>query len=457
MRKVMVFLLALVAVVATPVLAGETKLPPYEKTTLKNGLTVFIMPTDRLPLVDFRLVVRGGAVNDPADKAGLASLTASLMTQGAGERNAQQIAQDIAFVGGDLSASANAEQLVVTCEVLTKDFEHGLAMFSDVVARPTFPAAEFERKKSETLGGIAASKDDPSTVANTYLGPFLLGDSPLAHPSIGWASTVEAITRDDVEAFHEMYVTPENSMLAIVGDVDPEQVKKSLDKAFKGWKKSRAKRAEAYEPLTRESGRRVQIVNKPEVTQTQIRLACVGVPRNHPDYYPIMVANTILGSGFTSRLIDEIRVNKGLTYSIRSSFTMWRNAGTFGVTTFTKNETIREIIDETLAVVEKLREEGPSEEELNKARTFLTGLYPLGLQAPDNLAARLLAVEFYGLPSDYIETYSTKMNAVTMEDCRRALKSYFCTDDMNILVVSNPEVAQPALQGLGPIEVKEMQ
>lgn len=454
--KMMVFLLALGVLLAAP-LAAATKLPPYEKTTLKNGLTVVIMSTDRLPLVDFRLVVRGGAVNDPAGKDGLASLTADLMTQGAGERNAQQIAEDMAFVGGDLSASANSEQLVVTCEVLTKDFEHGLAMFSDVIARPTFPAEEFERKKSEALASIAASKDDPSTVANAYLGPFLLGDSPLAHPTIGWESTVQTLAREDVTDFHETYVTPENSMLAVVGDVDPKQVKKALEKAFKGWKKSKKKHAEAYEPLTRDSGRRVQIVNKPEVTQTQVRLACVGVPRNHPDYYAIMVANTILGSGFTSRLIDEIRVNKGLTYSIRSGFTMYRNAGTFGVTTFTKNETIREIIDETIAVVEKLREEGPSEQELDKARTFLTGLYPLGLQAPDNLAARLLAVEFYGLPANYIETYSEKMKAVTMEDCRRALKSYFCTDDMNILVVSNPEVAQPALQGLGPIDVKEMQ
>lgn len=456
MRRTWIFLLALAATVMPALASAATELPPYEKLTLKNGLTVFIMPTARLPLVDLRLVSRAGAVNDPAGKEGLASLAADLLTQGAGERNAVQIAEEMAFIGGELSASANAEQIVVSCEVLKKDFAQGLEMFRDVIVDPTFPAEDFDRKKSEAIAAIAASKDDPGTVANMYLGPFLMGDSPLAHPTIGWQSSVETLTREDVVGFHDTYMTPENSMLAVVGDVDAAQVKKALESAFKGWKKSKAKHADAYPPLTRSSGRKVQIVNKPEVTQTQIRLACVGVPRNHPDYYPIMVANTILGSGFTSRLVDEIRVNKGLTYSINSSFSMYRNAGTFGISTFTKNETIRETIDETIKVVEKLRSEGPSEQELDKARTYLTGLYPLGLQAPDNLAARLLSVEFYDLPDDFIETYSAKIKEVSMEDCRRALKSYFCTEDLNVLVVSNPEVAKPALAGLGEVEVQDM-
>jgi zinc protease len=455
-RRAFVLPIVLVAAAVGSADAKTTSLPPITKTTVGNGLTVYIMPTSRLPLVDFRLVVRAGAVNDPTGKEGLASLTADLLTQGAGERNAQQIAEDIAFVGGDLAASADAEQLVVTCEVMKKDFDHGLAMFRDVIVSPTFPEEEFERKKSEALAAIAASKDDPATVASTNLLPFLLGNSPLGHPAIGWEAGVQSLRREDVKRFHETMVTPENAVLAVVGDIDPKQVKKALDKAFKDWKKSKAERGSPYPPLLRDGGKRVEIVNKPEVTQTQIRLACVGVPRNHPDYYPIMVANTILGSGFTSRLVDEIRVNKGLTYSIRSGFTMYQAAGMFGVTTFTKNETIRQTIDETVAVIEKLRKDGPTEEELAKAKTYLTGLFPLGLQAPDNLAARLLDVAFYGLPEDYLTTYPDRMNAVTMEDCRRALKSYFCTDELNILVVSNPDVAKPALQGLGTIEVREL-
>ena len=435
--------------------AASLQLPPYTRTTLENGLVVYIMPTHRLPLVDFRIVVRTGSVCDPPGKEGLASLTADLLTQGAGARDARQIAEDIAFVGGSLDASAGTEQMVLTCEVLQKDFATGLELLRDVTLSPTIPAEEVTRKRNEALGAIASQRDDPGTVANQELGPFLLGKSPLAHPTIGWEKSVGTLTREDVVAFHERYFRPENAMIAVVGDVDPQAVRAALTKAFGGWKTGGGRTGDVYTPVPQPPGRQVLIINKPEVTQTQIRLACMGVPRNHPDYYPITVANTILGAGFTSRLVNEIRVVQGLTYSISSRFAMYRNAGTFRIGTFTKNETLRKTIDETLKVVKTLLDQGPSEEELAKAKRYLTGQFPLGLQAPDALATQLLDVEFYGLDPKFVETFSDRVNAVTMVDCRRALKSYFCVDDLRILVVSNPEVAKKALEGLGPIDVRD--
>ena len=437
--------------------AAPLQLPAYTRTKLDNGLTVFIMPTKRLPLVDFRLVVKAGSVSDPQGKEGLANLTAELLTQGAGARAARQIAEDIAFVGGTLNSGATAEQVVLTCEVLRKDFAVGLELLRDVAVTPTFPAEEVARKKDEALGAIASQRDDPGTVANTELGPFLLGTSPLAHPTLGWEKSVGTLTREDVTAFHARYFRPDNALLAVVGDVEPEAVKAALEKAFAGWKADGARPGDAYTAVPQPRGGRVLIVNKPEVTQTQIRLACMGVPRNHPDYYPITVANTILGSGFTSRLVNEIRVVQGLTYSISSRFGMFRNAGTFRISTFTKNETLRKTIDEAIKVVKGLQDLGPTEEELAKAKRYLTGQFPLGLQAPDALATQLVDIEFFGLEPKYVETFSDRINAVTMADCRRALKSYFCVDDLRILVVSNPATAKPALEGLGPIEVKDPQ
>jgi len=448
---------ALGLLVAGGAIAAPLRLPAYTRTTLDNGLIVYVMPTRRLPLVDFRLVVRAGSVSDPKGKEGLASLTADLLTQGAGPRGARQIAEDIAFVGGTLEASAATEQVIVTCEVLTKDFAAGLELLRDVALAPTFPAEEVARKKDEALGAIASQRDDPGTVANLELGPFLLGTSPLAHPTIGWEKSVATLTREDVAAFHGRHFRPDNAMLAVVGDVEPQAVKAALEKAFAGWKANGARPGGAYGPVPQSRSRQVLIVNKPEVTQTQIRLACMGVPRNHPDYFPITVANTILGSGFTSRLVNEIRVVQGLTYSISSRFGMFRDAGTFRIGTFTKNETIRKTIDETIKVVRDLLAAGPGEDELAKAKRYLTGQFPLGLQAPDALATQLLDVEFYGLDPRYVETFSDRINAVTMADCRRALKSYFCVDDLRILVVSNPDSARKSLEGLGPIEVKDPQ
>jgi len=438
-------------------LAAPLQLPPASRFTLKNGLTVYVVPTQRLPLVDFRMVVRAGAVNDPAGKEGLARLTAELLTQGAGTRGARQIAEDVAFVGGSLAASAGAEQMLVTCEVLGKDFATGLELFHDVIVSPTFAEEEFQRKKDEALGSIASQRNDPEEVADVALGPFLLGNSPLAHPPIGWEKSVGQLRREDVATFHDRHVRPDRALLAVVGAVDPEAVRRALERAFADWKPSREKRGEALAPAPQLPGRRVLIVDKPEVTQTQIRFACLGVPRNHPDYDPIQVANTILGSGYTSRLVDEIRVGQGLTYWIESRFTMLRNTGTFTIHTYTRNETIRRTIDTTLAEVKKLLQQGPTEDELAKAKRYLTGQFPLGLQAPDALAARLLDVEFYGLDPRFLETFADRVDAVTMQDCRRALKSYFCVDDLRILVVSDPTVAKRQLEGLGPIEVKEPQ
>ncbi|HEY2954043.1 MAG TPA: pitrilysin family protein [Candidatus Eisenbacteria bacterium] len=450
--------LALLAALSPrPAAAVPVHLPAYQRTVLKNGLTVFVMPSGRLPLVDFRLVVRAGAVNDPAGKEGLAHLAAELLTQGAAARSAKQIAEDIAFVGGTLSSSSGAEQTVITCEVLRKDFDLGLELVRDCAVLPTFPAEEVDRKRDQALGEIASDRDDPSTVADHELLPFLMGQSPLAHPPIGREAAVKKLTREDVAAFQREEITPDNTILAVVGDVDPAAALAGIEAAFKPWKSSGREHRIPYQPLERSGGRAVRIVSKPEVTQTQIRMACGGVARNHPDYFPITVANTILGGGFTSRLVNEIRVVQGLTYGIGSGFRMYRNAGTFSITTFTRNETLRRCIDETVRVVKQLLEQGPTEEELAKARRYLTGQFPLGLQAPDQLADQLVEIEFYGLDPHFVENYDASVNAVTMSDCRRALKSYFCADDLKILVVSNPDTAKKALEGLGTVEVKEIE
>jgi zinc protease len=451
--------LAFVAVVASAALAAggasAALHPPLTRVVLKNGMVVIVAPTARLPLVDYRLVVRAGSVDDPPGKEGLASVTADLLTQGAGPRNAQQIAEDIAFVGGSLEASAGAEQTVITSEVLAKDRRVGLELLHDVAVHPTFPDDEFARKKDEALGGIAARIDDPATVAADALGPLLFARAPLGHPAEGWAASVGTLTRADVAAFHARHFRPDAAILAVVGDVDPRAVVAEIERAFADWKAEGTRPGDAYTPVPQTHGHRVVLVNKPEVTQAQIRLACMGVPRNHPDYYPIVVANTILGDGFTSRLVNEIRVVQGLAYGISSRFGMYRNAGTFGIATSTRNETLRRTIDESMRVLKALLDQGPTPDELDKAKRYLTGQFPLGLQGPDDLAEALTDIEFFALEPTMLDTFQDRVNAVTMADARRALKSYFCLDDLKIVVVGNPATARPALEGLGPIEVAE--
>ncbi len=448
------------AAVVSPVSAAATKLPAITRTTLPNGLTVLVMPTKRLPLVDLRLVLNAGSVCDPAGKEGLSRLTAELLTQGAGARDARRIAEDIEFVGGELNASSGSEQVVVTCEVLSKDLPLGLELVRDVIVSPTFAAGEFDRKKQEALGEIESAKNEPQAIADRALASYLYGDHPLGHPGLGSTASVTAIGRDDVVAFHRRFLTPDRAVLAVVGDVDPKAIVAQLGRAFAGWKPAGGANgglAAAYGAVAPVKGTTIRIVQKPEATQTQIRMACPSVPRNHPDYDAIQVANTILGDGFTSRLVNSIRVEKGLTYSISSRFQSYRNAGAFRIGTFTRNDKLRVCVDAVLAEVRKLVDEGPTPAEFDKARNYLVGQYPLGLQAPDDLAAELVNVEFFRLDPKTIETYGDRVRAVTMDDVKRVLKQHFCTQDLRLLVVSNPEVARKALEGLGPIEEKPIE
>jgi zinc protease len=450
----------LAGLLITPAPAAAAAAKPksaWTRVTLPNGLEVVVVPTSRLPLVDFRLVARAGSVNDPAGREGVAKLTAELLTQGAGPRDAKQVAGDIEFVGGSLQASCGAEQLVVSSEVLKKDLALGLEVFRDVIVSPRFAAEEFDRKKEETLGQIASDKSEPSVIAENAMTRWFWGESPLGHPAVGWEASVKAITREDVVDYHRRFLTPERSVLVVVGDVNASSIVESLKKSFAGWKKSgAAPGADPYAPAAAIQGRTLRIVNKPEATQTQIRMMCPSVPRNHPDWYAIQVANTICGSGFTSRLVNSIRVEQGLTYSISSRFQQNRSAGAFRINTFTRNEQLRKCVDAVLAEVKKLVDEGPTDAELDKARNYLKGQFPLGLQAPDDLAAEIANTEFFGLPQDFIASYPAKIGVITMEDTKRVLKSYFCTDDLRILVVSNGDMAKKALDGLGMIEVKEI-
>ncbi len=444
------------AVVFAPLAHAAAARPGVTRAKLANGLTVIVMPTQRLPLVDFRLVARAGSVQDPAGKGGVAQLAAELLTQGAGRRTAQQLAEDMEFVGGSLGAGAGQEQFTVSAEVLRKDFALGLELFRDCIVSPAFSAEEVARKREETLGAIASDKSEPSVIAEEKMAAYLWGESPLARPARGTEVSVQAITRDDVVAFHQRYVSPDRSTLVIVGDVEPKATIAAVTKAFATWKASGEPLSDPYGAAPAVKGRLVRIIDKPEATQSQIRMACPGVSRSNPDYYAIEVANTILGAGFTSRLVNSIRVEKGLTYSISSRFGMLRGAGTFRINTFTRNEKLRACVDAVLAEVQKLVDEGPTQAEYDKSRNYLTGQYPLGLQAPDDLAGEIANVEFFGLDPQFIQNYNERVRAVTMADVKRVLKQYFCTSDLKILVVTPGALAKQALDGLGTIEVKSI-
>ncbi|NIM96944.1 MAG: hypothetical protein GTO24_02310, partial [candidate division Zixibacteria bacterium] len=314
------FLLYLVFAGLITATAQEIELPPIKKTTLDNGLKLIVIEHHELPVVAFRLILKCGSVYDPPGKAGLADLTAGLLRKGTKTRSATQIAQEIDFVGGSLGAGSGRDATYATCQVLAKHFDLGLDLLSDIVLNPTFKEDEIDRLRNQTLGGIKEKKRDPESVADDKFKEFLFGNHPYGQPAEGTEQSVAAIVRDDIVNFHKKHYVPNNSILAVVGDVQPEEAIRKVKAKFSRWKAGEITAPSFTEPPAIK-GHEILLVDNPELTQTYIRLGHLGIERKNPDYFAVKVMNYILGGGgFASRLVDEVRSKRGLTYDIHCIF-----------------------------------------------------------------------------------------------------------------------------------------
>ncbi len=449
--KLAIIALLILTVFSNLIFASEIKLPPYQKFTLGNGLTLLVMENKKLPLVNFRLVLKAGSVYDPVGKEGLANLTATLVRKGTKTKSFEQISEEIEFVGGTLQSGASADYAFIGGEFLSKDLDLAMNLLSDILLNPAFSQEEFDREKELTLAALQEEKDDPSTIATKAFYQFLFEKNPYSHPVDGTETSLKNITREDVVNFYKKYFVPQYSILTLVGDFSSQSVKQKVENALASWQKSNANLAKISAP-PKFKGRKLLIVEKPDVSQTQIRIGNVSVPRNNPDYFPLVVANAILGGGFSSRLVNEIRVNQGLTYGVSSRFNMFKESGAYLISTFTKNKTTRKTIDVALQEVKKFREKGVTQEELQGAKNYLKGLFPMRLETPEALASQISDIEFYNLDPKFVDTYRQKIEAVTLEDIKRVANKYFDYQDVVFVVVTNPKETRKDLEGLGKIE-----
>jgi zinc protease len=434
--------------------AGAFSVPAPARTTLKNGLTVLVLERRAIPLVQFRLLVRSGTTVDPAGKEGSASLLARLLKRGTRSRPARQFSEEVEFVGGSLESSAGAEAIVVTGEFAGRDVEVGLNLLADMVQSPALRQEEFDKEKRLVLADILSRLDDPEQVAQEAFASWLFGTHPYGRPVQGTRRSVEAVTLTDVTAFYEARFAPNNSVLAIVGDIDRTQATQRVEKYFGAWKRRTAPETRLPDPAP-VRGRKVLLVDKPDATQSQIRFGNVGIRRSDPDYFPLAVANTILGGGFTSLLVEEVRVKKGLTYSIRSRVEALRSPGTVSVATFSRNETVLETIRVSLDQIRRVREGALPADALDKARNYLAGLYPLRIESPDDLAAEILNVEFYGLGADYVNQYQKRVRGVGIEAVKRTAARFLPLDDLAVVVVG-PAALKKDLETIGPVTVRSI-
>jgi zinc protease len=430
-------ILAVLACLLVPSVRADAE-PLGKRIVLENGMVLLLSERREIPMVTVSMAIRAGSVVEPADKPGLASITAALLTQGTAKRSANQISREIDFVGGSLSAGGGDDVASANLKVLKKDLRTGLDLLADVLLHPVFDQKEIDRKVKETLASIQRQKEEPEVIAGEAFTKMVFGAHPYGKVNDDVAAFLPKLTRQDVADFHARRYGPNTSIMAIVGDITEAEALSLLKEYFRDWKtvEKSEPRHPAPPPIKKLTVRKMD----KNITQANIAIGQVGISRENPDYYAVSVMNYILGGGgFSSRLMDNIRDNRGLAYDVHSAFTAQKEPGPFRIWIQTKSESANEAIAEIFKELDRIRAVPVSDKELDDAKAYLTGSFPLRMDTSAKIAGILTSIEIYRLGLDYPQKYPGLINAVTKEDILRVAKQYIAPDRMAVVVLGDQE------------------
>jgi zinc protease len=436
--------------------AQSVKLPPHEKVVLPNGLTVLLLEKRGVPLVDVAGIVKTGALADPAGMEGLASTTAGLLRKGTKKRTAQKFSEEIDFIGGSFGADAGADYSSFGAEFLSKDTDAGLDLVADAVLHATFPQEEVDKLLAQSVDGVKSAKDSARDVIFEYYEGYLYNGKGYGRPTGGDENSLKRIKREAIVKFYETYYTPGNTILAVAGDFQAEEMKKKIEAAFGGWtaKAAPAVKLEAAAPV---KGKRLLLVNKGDATQTYFAIGNVGISATDPDRVAVQVVDSIFGSRFTSMLNEALRVESGLTYGASSFFSTEKEPGPFVMYSFTRNETTEKAIGMMLDVLKKLHTDGVSAEQLASAKSYLKGQFPPSIETAGQLANVIARHEFYGLGDGEVNERDQRIDAVTPEIAKQAIAKHFPLENLVfVLIGKSAEIAPGAKKFAERQDAKEI-
>jgi zinc protease len=438
--RILIISCVLTCAVSAPASAGK---PLGKRIVLDNGMILLLSEKHTIPMVTISLAIKAGSTAEPSGKPGLASITGALLTQGTERRTAQQISSEIDYIGGSLSTGGGEDYASANLRVLKKDIAKGLDLLSDVLLRPAFDQKEIDRKVKATLAEIQRQKEEPSIVAEQAFEKGVFGEHPYGRTNDEVAAYLRKLTRQDIVDFYRARYSPGDTIIAVVGDVTEREIVRLLNRYFRGWtRKGQLLAAPVPVPVIEKT--MVKKIEK-NITQANINMGNIGIKRENPDFYPVMIMNYILGGGgFSSRLMDNIRDNKGLAYSVHSSFSAQKDSGIFEISVQTKNESANDVIAETLKEISRIQREQVSEKELTDAKAYLTGSFPLRMDTSAKIAGMLTSIEIYNLGLDYPQKYPALIKAVTREDIQRVAQKYLHPDRLVIVVVADQEKAKLA-------------
>jgi zinc protease len=434
--------------------APTLRVPPVQKGTLTNGLPVWVVEMHEVPVVDVTLVIKSGAAADPVGKYGLASFTAAMLDEGAGSRNALELADAVDFLGASLSTSSSWDASTVRLHAPIAKLDAALPLWADVVLRPAFPAADLERLRKERLTSILQTRDSAPALASASFARLVFGPRHrFGTPAMGNEVSNTEMAAPELKDFYTTNYQPQNAYLLVVGDVTPAVVLPKLERALGSWKNAGTVAKPALPAATQHASRQIYLVDKPGAAQSAIRIGWVGVARNTPDYFVLDVMNTILGGSFTSRLNQNLREEHGYAYGASSGFDMRGTPGPFVASANVQTDKTMESLREFFKELDRMREPTPAGD-LRRARNLSALSFPSGFETTSDMAGNLSELAVYGLPESFFNEYVPKIQAVTAADVERAARQYLQSDKFAVVVVGDLSKIEKPIRdaNFGPVK-----
>lgn len=418
-----------------PLPSHPISIPAAHETVLANGLSIVVVEDHRLPLVSYRLAFRVGGAFDPPAIPGLTDLLAGLLPEGTESHSSREIADEVARMGASLSAGANSDYTIVAASALSEFNDEILSLMADVVLHPSFPENEVELAKQNTKESLRQQRAQPSFLASEMVSRVMFGNHPYAVVA-PTPESIDLVTRDEFVKFHRERLVPNSAVFIVVGDVKQEQIVKQLESLFSSWERGADLVTNFPAPPVR-TKKTAYLVDRRGSAQSNIVIANSGIVRTSPDYFPMLLMHTVLGANASSRLFMNLREEKGYTYGAYTNLDARRTAGTFRATAEVRTPVTGDSLKEFFYELNRIGNAPVSEKEINDAKSYLTGVFPIRLETQEGLTDQLVQIKMLNLPIDYLQHYRERVQAVTVAEIQRVAQKYIKPEEAAVIVVGD--------------------
>lgn len=421
------------------------RFPEFHDEILPSGIHLLTAPVKKLPIATVLVIVDAGSVSEQRGKEGIASLTAAGLLEGTNRLDGAELAEKFEQLGTSLESGADWDSAFIRITTLSDKLEEATQLLGEVISSPVFPEREVERLKAERLAEILQLESEPRGLADEKFSEFLYSqESRYSRPDEGTSESVSALSRKDVEEFYRSSYRSGGTTVIVVGDVTPERAHEMVADAFEQWPAGSGKGPQLT-AAPRASGRNLHIVHKPEAPQSELRVGHIGLPRKHPDFFPTLVMNAVLGGLFGSRINLNLREVHGYTYGASSHYDWRRGAGPFVVSTAVQSEVTAPALTEILLEIDRIRSDKISDEELTLARDYLEGVFPIRYESTDAIAAALATLVIHDLPADYYDTYRKNIHDVSADAVLLVANAHLHPLELQTVVVGDAKTIEGSL------------